>query len=361
MREKVFVAAATVKCPGAKDIRDLGALATGHAVAPLNSVPFGSDEILIGEEVGIDRDSPFYPSRSSEKLMRREVIAAAVGVSELLSGIDVANASISGMPLFVATGMSMEGQPGDLAWLTTTFLALTDSSGDGQRNKRLTQLTPPLLAVKTLTNATASFIAERTQIAGNNTTFGSTSVSGQYALTEAFYAIATGDCDMCLVGGASQAGIVSHVTYRNFPCSPSGWRESTAAVFLLLESEKSLNTRGAKPLCELTILATAGRPRVKRTTKTDAFSRFTSYGADGSQAVYSGAFCEDEFLELTEAISGSWSRRASLFPFIGNAGAANIFLNILTGVAVLGAPGLIDCLDRDPYSRESFVRAVVTA
>ena len=202
--EKVFVSAATVKCPGATTVADLAALATGHAEPPLKSVRFGDEEILLGEDIELQRQSPFYPARSSEKLMRREVIAASIGVSELLEGVEVPDGSAADVPLFVAAGMSMEGHTGDLDWLSKTFRALTECSGDRERNRRLNQLTPPLLAVRTLTNATASFVAERTSIAGNNTTFGSTSLSGFYALNEAFHEIATGERPMCLVGAASQ-------------------------------------------------------------------------------------------------------------------------------------------------------------
>jgi 3-oxoacyl-(acyl-carrier-protein) synthase len=357
--ERVFVAAATVKCPGVSEVSDLAALATGRRTAPLQAVAFGDDEILIGEAVGLERDSPYYPPRSSEKLMRREVLAATIGVAELLARVDVPSGAAANIPLFVASGTSMEGHTRDLDWLSNTFRALTDCSGDAQWNKRLMQLTPPLLAVKTLTNAAASFVAERTHVAGNNTTFGSTSIGGFYALNEAFHAIATGNCPMCLVGAASRGGIVSHVTYRNFRGERVGWRESAAAVFLLLENEASLAARGATPLCELTTLRSAGGPRVTNSADGVPFSRFAPYGADGSLAVYSGAFCESEFRELKHAVSTSWTRSAALFPAIGNTGAANIFLGILTGIGILPAPCIVDCLDRDPYSRESFVRALV--
>ena len=106
-------------------------------------------------------------------------------------------------------------------------------------------------------------------------------------------------------------------------------------------------------------MRTAGTPRVTKIADDVPFSRFVPYAADSSVAVYSGAYCAGEFVELEQAVSASWPRGASLFPAIGNTGAANIFLSLLTGIALAGAAGIVDCLDRDPYSREAFVRAVV--
>jgi hypothetical protein len=357
--ERVFVSAATAKCPGVAEVADLAEVVTGRRPVPLERVRFGADELLLGEEIELDRESPFYPTRSNEKVMRKEVVAATIAVSELVDRASILPAARAEMPLFVASGMSMERQTGDLDWFSGALRAVRESAAASERNRSLGQLTPPLLALRTLTNAATSFIAERARVAGNNSTFGSTSLSGFHALQEAFDAVRDGSCPMALAGGASRGGIPSYFVHRNFCPDTGGWRESVAVVFLLLESGTSLQERGASALCELIELRSGGIPRVTGRIDSVPFARFSARGADGALAVYSGAFRRSEFEALRSAVAAAWERSASLFPSLGNAGPSNVFLNLLTGIALLDGPGTVDCLDRDPYSRESFVRALV--
>jgi hypothetical protein len=358
MQERVFVSAANVKCPGVCDIADLADLVDGRKQAPLDRVCLAGDEILLGNEIQLDRASPFYPSRSNEKVMRREVIAATMGVSELIQDIDLPPLAKADVPLFVASGMSFERQGCDVDWFSKVVRAMNECSSTRERNKRLGQVTPPLLALRTLTNATSSFIAEQTHVTGNNTTFGSTSIGGFYALKEGFDAVRSGQCPMAVVGGASRGGIASYFIYRNFFPDPSGWKESIATVFLLLESGSGIRARGAEPLCELTVLRSTGvPPSLARDDDSIPFRRFAEYGRSASLAVYSGAFCTNEFVRLTSAVGESWTRAESLYGALGNCGVSNIFLSVLTGIALSNSPGPVDCLDRDPYSRECLVRA----
>jgi hypothetical protein len=362
MGQRVFVSGANVKGPGVRGLTDLADLVTGRASAPLTPCRVAGQDILLGEEIALDRQSPFYPQRSDEKVMRPEVIAATMGVCELFQDLGLATSPKSDIPLFVAGGLTLERHIGDGDWFAKAFQATRDCPGGDELNRRLSQFTPPLLALRTLTNATSSFIAQQTGVAGDNTTFGNTSLSGFYALKEGFDAVGSGTSTMAVVGGASRGGLASYFMYRNFFDDNSGWKESTASAFLLLESESSLRARGALPLGELTELRSSGTPPVLTGRDTMApFGAFALNGADASLAVYSGAFCQSEHERLGAAVSGSWARAVSIFESLGNAGASNIFLDILTGLALAGPRATVDCLDRDPYSRDSLVRITPTA
>jgi hypothetical protein len=360
MPERVFVSGANLKCPGVTELGDLADLLRGRKPSPLTPVQVGSAEIMLGEEVGVDRSSPFYPTRSNEKVMRSEVIAATIGVCELLQQLEPDDVAKSEIPLYVAAGTSLERKIGDLDWFARAFAAVVDCSSHSERNKRLSQVTPPLLALRTLTNATSSFIAERTQVAGNNTTFGSTSISGFYALKEGYEAVRGGRCSMAVVGGASRGGVASYFMYRNFFDDSADWRESLSSTFLLLESESSVERRAVRPLCELTLLQAGGSPPcLSRSDPGVPFARFAAHAAGAPLAIFSGAFCRSEFVRQRAAVSTSWAEWASLFEVLGNGGTANVFLNILAGLALSDGRGSVDCLDRDPYCRESLVRATV--
>jgi hypothetical protein len=302
MPERVYVSAANLKCPGASGLAALAALATGRTRAPLERVRLGTDEVVLGEALELDRASSYYPTRSNEKVMRREVIAATMGVAELLEGVELPAAARAEIPLFVASGMSFERQGGDADWFARTSRALSECASSRERNRRLGQLTPPLLALRTLTNATSSFIAEQTHVTGNNTTFGVTSISGFHALDEGCNAVRSGRSAMAIVGGASRGGVGSYFMYRNFFSDAAGWKESIATAFLLLESGASAEARGASPLCELVTLRSAPLvPTLTRQNEARPFEYFADYGSSAAFAVYGGAFCAREHDRLTAA------------------------------------------------------------
>jgi hypothetical protein len=357
MRERVFVSAAGVRAPAVRTAADLAELVRGDRPSPLELFTVGGEEIRLGEQIPMDRASPFYPSRSNEKIMRKEVIAAAVNVCELLAEAGLPGGLRVDVPLFVASGVTLERQVGDVDWFAKAFEAVRASAGGAERNRRLSHVTPPLLALRTLTNATSSFIAEQTGVTGNNTTFGNTSQAGFHALREGFDAVASRAVPMALVGGASRGGIASYLTFRNFFEDPADWRESIATAFLLLESGTSLGVRAGKALCEVVELAGTTRPPALVNAAPDTpFEEFASRGATASLAVYSGAFCGREERKLRAAAAAAWPRAESLFESLGNGGAANLFLGIAVGASLLGGAGVADCLDRDPYGRDSFVR-----
>jgi hypothetical protein len=356
MMERVFVSAAGVRAPAVRTAADLLELVRGDRPSPLALFRIGGTEIRLGEDICVDRDSPFYPSRSNEKIMRKEVIAAAVNVCELLTEAGLPGEVRAEVPLFVASGVTMERQIGDLDWFAKAFEAVRGSAG-ADRNRRLSHVTPPLLALRTLTNATSSFIAEQAGVRGHNTTFGNTSQAGFHALREGCVAVASGSVPMAIAGGASRGGIASYLTFRNFHEDPADWRESIATAFLLLESGTSLAARGAKPVCEVVELAgTARPPALLKAAPGAPFEEFAARSAAADLALYSGAFCGGDHRTLRAAAVAAWPRAESLFESLGNGGAANLFLSILVGAALLDGAGLADCLDRDPYGRDSFVR-----
>lgn len=353
---RVFISAINIKAPGISGLTDFyAALSENKSIAFHNETHEG-EEISLSEKMDLS-NSPYYPSRSNEKVMRSEVVAATVCAKELIENENVQSDLLADIPLYISTGVFLEKQEGDLDWMTKAFTILVESKTQEEKNKKLNQLLPPLLALRTLTNSAESFVAQSTGLAGNNTTFGNTSQSAYAAIKEACRTIQDGESEMAVVGGTNRGGVSSFFLHKSFSSvNSSAWKECTAVSFFLLESEKNLKARNKKALCEIVGLESSTHvPSIFGTNKKKIGEVFSSNGKQPDLCVIGGAFREREYLQDKLDAEKNWATVFSLFPLFGNLGSAGLFLNIAAALFHFNEKNSTeaDCIDKDVYNRFS--------
>jgi len=277
----------------------------------------------------------------------------------LIEKENIAAELLAEIPLYISSGVFVEKQEGDLDWLTKAFTIIVESKTTEEKNRKLNQLLPPLLALRTLTNSAESFVAQSTGLAGNNTTFGNTSQSAYAALKEGCRAIQTGESEMAVVGGTNRGGVSSFFLHKSFsPDKTSDWKECTAVSFLILESEKSLAVKNKTPLCEISNLESSTHiPGIFETNKKSVEEVFSKNNVNAELCVLGGAFREKEYLRDKTEAENKWKEVFSLFPLFGNLGSAGLFMNIAAALFHFNEKNKsqADCIDKDVYNRFSKV------
>ncbi len=362
IKNRVFVSAINVKSTEISDLNDLHFLIETNKPNQLKEFQVGDEKIYLGEEFNLDTSSKYYPSKSNEKVMRAEVIAATVCVGEMLNEAQIAEEKLYDIPLYISTGICFERMEGDMDWFSKVIQSSLEATTIKDKNIRMNQIIPPLISLRTLTNATSSFVAQYCKLAGNNSTFGITSQSAFCALKEAFRAIETGESDFAFAGGASRGGLSSYFMFKNFNPSLSNWKECSSASFLLLESEESLIRKNKKPLCEITdLFSSKAIPEILNPVSQTPFSEFSSAGNVSDLCIFGGAFRISEHEEAKKGADAIWEKTFSLYPLMGNFGPAGLFMNIAASLYFFNKNKfrMIDCADRDPYNRESLVRLTI--
>jgi hypothetical protein len=316
-----------------------------HPVSQIENLSFLAGEILL------DRDSPFFPNRSDEKIMRTDVVASIIAINSLFEKFKTSD-SRDDFALYVASGVFIEKIENHTKHLIKVYEELNEQSTAQETMQKVYRGSPPLLALQTLTNAAMSFISQYTGIKGNNATFGTTSISGFYALHEAFNATFY-DAAPSVVCASNGGGAHSYLMNSPMYDNKDGWKESTAVGCLLLGKKEA----HLKSFCEITALKTTPfksqleNQKIKRTWA-DLVSE-----PKAELVIYSGAFTPAEQLNDTEYCKIHWSQSLSLFDEFGNLGTANSVASIITGIALLdGRYSKIDIVDRDIYGSESWIR-----
>jgi len=289
------------------------------------------------------------------KTMREDALAAGICSYLLMNQLSLTPQELESLPLFVASGIVIEKlfarKPKVLKYFNDALLMKSKED----KNKRLSRILPPLLALETLTNAAETYAAQYGGIAGENTTFGGCSHGGFYALKEGFDQINFGITERAVVGAVNLSGINSYRTFSPFFKYQGCWRESQCAVFLILESENSLKDRGETPMVELSnlkpILSIPSLYEYQKNTFNDSIiNTLTS-----SSLVFSGAFTDDVYRQDEKLCTTSALQSFCWYPSYGNLGSASVLMNLLAGSHVLksGKAEDCDCIDRDPYGRIS--------
>ena len=82
------------------------------------------------------------------------------------------------------------------------------------------------------------------------------------------------------------------------------------------------------------------------------------FGIENNMVVFSSGFTQQGFDEARTAVSQKCQAGFSWFPLLGNLGAAAVFMNIVAGFNYIrsGEAPVVECLDRDPYCRDSMVK-----
>ncbi len=359
MSKKVYISAVNVKTTDISCLDDLQSFILNDEQIQLEEINVSKENIFLGEKIKMDSSSEFYPSKSNEKVMRAEVIASAICVGDILKSLNIPEHELLNIPLYISSGNFFERQEGDMDWFSKVIDASFTLDKIEEKNKRFNQLVPPLISLRTLTNSASSFVAQICKLAGNNTTFGNTSQSAFWALKQAFQNIQYGKSEYSVVGGANRGGLSSYFMFKGFTNSNTKWKELACASFLVLESEESLRKNNRIPLCELTVFnSTENIPDLITSQKEPAFHEFKSISSESDLCVFGGAFRNSDYLEDKKNADLIWKNTYSLFPNIGNFGAAGLFMNIATAIVFFKEEKYktIDCADRDAYKRDSMVR-----
>ncbi len=305
-------------------------------------------KIIVGG-LDVDKKNKYYPARSDEKIMRTDVIASIISISNLLEKLELTEEDKLDMSLFVANSIFIEESNKNMKRAFSVLNRIKEFGTVEQKLATIYKNVPPLLALETLTNATMSFISQYTGIKGNNTTFGSTSHSGFDALEEAFLQIENNQTEKALVGGSNCSGIYSFLTYQNFYKNTDGWKESACSSFLVLGDSGDVKiTKIDHNFIKLSIKG------LRKNRMWGDFFRDKS----PEFIVYSGGFIQDDFVQNEKEVKSicndffSWERE------YGNLGSASLFMGIAHGYNLIksGRNKTVDILNRDVYGRESHIR-----
>ena len=295
-----------------------------------------------------DKNNPYYPSRSDEKIMRTDVVSAIILILEMLNELAIDSAERNEMALFVANSIFIEENNKNLNRALSVLNKLEEFVTDKQKIQAIYKNTPPLLALETLTNATMSFISKYSEIKGQNTTFGSTSHAAFEALEEAVYQVKSNN-NTVLVGGSNCSGLYSFLAYQNFYKDTSVWKESACASFMILGNKGKIKISKLQHNYKLPALG------VQKTTRNwKAF--FKDISPDF--IVYSGGYTAAVFTKNEKEVEQICTNYFSWEKEYGNLGSAAIFMNLAYGVELIekGISQTVDILNRDVYGREAHIR-----
>lgn len=302
-------------------------------------------------QLSIDSKHKFYPKRSDAKIMRKDVISSIVVINEMLEKLDFPKEVLSNMGLFIANGSFLEEENKNMQ---RAIKALKNITGVDDKTIQLQQVfrsVSPLTALETLTNSTMSFIAQYTEIKGNNSTFGTTSYGGFSALEAGIQNIILNDAKFSMVGGANGSGVYAALNYFPFYEKTDTWVESEVCSFILLQKERN----GA--MAKITqYKAGVAIPSLLGERRKNAWANFFK-DTQPEMLIFSGGFTKEEINinnKIADSIglgSYSWNQK------YGNFGAASLMMSMVKATQLI-ADGheVIDVVDRDPYGREVYVQ-----
>jgi hypothetical protein len=289
--------------------------------------------------------------------MRDDVIAAVICVSELLNNCSVPESERCDIPIFVANGIFIENLTERFSFLNEALAAAISSKDFKDRNEKVYRVVPPLLALRTLTNSTKSFVSQYTGLAGNNGTYGNTSQSAVYALKDAVHLLRSQRTRRVVVGSSNCTGSYSYFSFKNFTDDPDNWKESACSAFLMLETQQGLEERNAKPLCKLDHITDANI--IENIFELNDHTPFERLGnpRDTELGIYSGAYALNDHQKEKMCAEKLWKNTLSLYPELGFLGSASVFMNIISGSNSITQNQVksVSCVNRDVYNRESLI------
>lgn len=299
--------------------------------------------------INLDTESPYFPDRSDQKIMRSDTKMAVVIVQELLSKLNF-EIDKKRTGLFVASGVFIEDLNKHLGHLLRVFETIKSSQSEQEKLKMIYKASPPLLALQTLTNGTMSFVAQYTQIKGNNATFGTTSLGGFQAIEEAcFESQFKGNSAIAVASNIG--GEYSFMSNSSLVNDIQDWKESSSAGTILIGNSKE------NAICRITELKSSEAQyslEEKQISQTWS-SLISNRKADAT--VHSGAYTKTQYQADKNYLSEFRPTVTSDFESYGNMGPVNVFSSIQTGIQhIRNGARIVDVLDRDVYGRESLIR-----
>ena len=294
-----------------------------------------------------DDKNKFFPAKPDLKIMRSDVLASTICIQQLVNQYNFNKKEIQQIDLYIANGNFVENLFDINNKIVKNFKKAFSIKEPKKRQQIFFRVSPPLLALNTLTNATESYNAQYTGIASNNTTFGNTSMSGFYALQEAVTNISAGKTSIAVVGASNRSGIVSFLTNKKF-MKKTTWTESPGAVYMLLESEKNVKKYNRKILGKITHIEHS--KTIPSIFKQEEQKNEIYFIPKSNTLFYSAPFSENNYI-----FNEKWKNIYTLDKQLGSTGSISVLLNIVSALTLLKKHKNIDCIDIDPYNRKSFI------
>ena len=310
----------------------------------------------ISVEIGklnLEKESDYFPTRSDQKVMRDDVKMSIVTAQELLNKYGFSNKTISRMPLFIANGSFLGNFEKHLSRVLSVFKDVYEEGSRTEIYKKIYRVSPPLLALETLTNSNMSFIAQYTGLKGNNATFGNTSISTYYALKEGINEINKGE-EYSLVSSSNDASIYSHLMNRTVSEINSSGKESSAGGHLILSKK---NKNDFKVLCKISRMSSSKKvPKLYEQTIKRTWIDLIK-DSKPEMLIFSGAL-DNEINSIDQEYLKTLNIPTfSIFFFYGFLGVSNLIFGVIQAIKhIENGFQIIDVLDRDIYGRESLVR-----
>ena len=298
-----------------------------------------------------NKNSPFFPHRSDEKIMRSDVKEAIVLVNELLQ--ELGSNIEDNTPLFIANGAFIEDPNKYLKRVTNVYETFTPEMTNEDKIRKIYRSCPPLIALETLTNSTMSYVAQYSGLKFHNSTFGNTSQSFYMAINEAIMMLNKKDVNRAIVGATNCSGVYSFLMNTGVIGYSPGWKESVGVGMVEVTQADETPKSG---ICEFEILKQGTTiPQLKNTEIKRNWSNILPNKSE--VIICSGAFDSDDNRKDMEYCAKFGNKVISLFEEYGNMGSANLMIGLATGVELMnGSIQSVDLLDRDIYGRESLIR-----
>jgi hypothetical protein len=294
-------------------------------------------------------DSDHLPARSDAKIMRDDVIASVVIVSEMLASLNGTQTKDE-ISLIVANGAFVDYGGKLKNFVNKVYQSLDpEMLSKNQLVNNIYRFSPPLIILETLTNSTMSFIAQYTGLKSHNTTLGNTSIASFYALQEAEHNSAK-KSSMILVS-SNCGGVYSFLTNSAILGFKEEWRESSASACLLLSGENEGAFAKITQLVADNTIPDLYKNEIVRNWK----QLLPDSKADA--IIFSGAFDLQSYQEDLDYCQRLNMKVDSLFNHFGNMGPSNLYAGIIHAIKLFSDQyQVFDIVDRDVYGRESLVR-----
>lgn len=348
MNKRVYITEYVFALPGFSGRSDIR-----EALQGSGSIFSNSTETPSFGKLSFTDDQLALINKQDMKTMREDALAAGICSSLLMGQLDLSPEEKREIPLFVASGIVIEKlfskRPKVLKYFNEALLMEPVE----KKNDRMVRIIPPLMALETLTNAAETYAAQYGGMAGENTTFGACSAGGYYSLKEGYYQILTGRAERAVVGAVNLSGVNSYRSFKPFFKAVDFWRESQCAVFLMLESENSVEARRGTVICEIDKIRALHTVPSLYHQEVKSFRDFFGDELPPLSVVFSGAFFDEDYRHDLEDCVNIVPDAFSWYSSFGNLGAASVLMNVLAASSMLNShkTETIQCLDRDPYGR----------
>jgi hypothetical protein len=354
-RSRVFVSAAEILVPPNFGLTQL----TEHILRPrgflVPAIKNNWPEMAVESyQLQLDPAQRHHPSPRDTKSMRLDVIAMCVCLGRMLEKFQ-STEGWADVPIFMSTGPNASGMASEIESIYDLMLAHINSEA-GVRNQQVYSEIHPLFALRGLTNSAQAYAAQLFGFRGQNATYGSTSYGTFSAFADAVAGLQAGEYHRTVIGASNGGGLIAQLMNSGLCPWGKNFRESTMAVSLILETEEGLRQRQGNALVEVMDVSAGSRlPELEGIQLGDIYQEFNK--CSGSSAVFSGGPCDESFAAEQKEVQSHWKTNWSAYPLLGGGGCASFLLNIALACEMIEqkATSIVDCLDRDFYSRESRV------